>query len=214
MKRRARDGFTLLELLLSISILALITGAIMGGINLGRRTWETTRASEALDEVESAVRSVAALVGRSYLVANEQQPMASPQVPGQQQQQLVFQGGRDACRFVTLSQGGAQWGGLILTEIGGEPGREGPELAVWTRVYRPAEGFSPKRGDMKRTVVLANLASFELAFYGSQEQGRPAAWSPNWINPAALPDLVAIKIGANRLGRVIEAAATVAVRPQ
>lgn len=217
MKRRAPDGFTLLEMLLAISLISLITGSIMGGVTLGRRAWETTRASEALDEVESAVRGVSGLVARGYLFSLDQQNF-TPQnaLEGQQQQQrLVFQGAPDACRFVSLSEGGAQWGGLILTEIGADPGTDGTAaLAVWTRVFRPKEGFAPTRAEMKRTVVLEGLASIELSFFGVQEQGKPAVWSPIWKNATALPSLVSIRIGANRLGRVIEAQATVAIRQQ
>ncbi len=213
MKRRAPDGFTLLEMLLAISLIALITGSIMGGLHLGRRAWETTRASEALDEVENAARGVTGLIGRSYLFSTEQQQSGPTPPPGQQQQQLrMFQGAPEACRFVMLSEGGAQWGGLILTEIGGEPGNESVELAVWTRVFRLQEGFGPSRGDMRKTVLLRNIASFELAYFGSPEEGRPPVWSAAWTNPKRMPTLVSVKIAANRLGRVIQAAATVAIR--
>lgn len=209
MKRRAPDGFTLLEMLLAISLIALITGSIMGGLHLGRRTWETTRASEALDEVESAARGVTGLIARSYLLSTEQQ-QGLPPPP--EQQLRVFQGAPEACRFVMLSEGGAQWGGLILTEIGGAPGNESVELAVWTRVFRLQEGFAPSRGEMRKTVLLRNIASFELAYFGSPEEGRPKVWSAAWTNPKHMPELVSVKIGANRLGRVIEVAATVAIR--
>lgn len=205
MKRRAADGFTLLELLLAISLMAMITSSIMGGVHLGRRAWETSRASEVLDEVESAVHGVAGLIARSYSIAPDPNSLTPPP---------LFQGRPESCRFVALSEGGAQWAGLILTEIGGGEGREGPELVVWTKVYHPKEGFSPSREEMRKTVVLENVASFQLAFFGAQEQGRPASWSQGWNNPKSQPTLVSIKIGANRLGRVIEAAATVALRQQ
>ncbi|WP_442756666.1 prepilin-type N-terminal cleavage/methylation domain-containing protein [Methylocystis sp. JAN1] len=219
MRRRAPDGFTLLELLLAISLLSLITASIMGGIHLGVRAWDTTRASESLDEVESATRATAGLIGRGYTIATDQLQ--------QQRQQLSAEppppplaGSANAVSFVALSEGGAQWGGLILTEIGIDNGPEGSELAVWTRPYRPREGLVVERGAMKKTVVLKNLAYFELAYFGVQQaqqgivqqQRQAPAWSPAWASHAGLPELVAIKIGANRLGQVIEAQATVAIR--
>jgi general secretion pathway protein J len=215
MKRRARDGFTLLELLLAISLLSLITASIMGGIHLGARAWDATRASDALDEVENAARATAALIGRGYAVATEQtqqQVMSEGPPP-------PFAGTANAASFVALSEGGAQWGGLILTEIGVDAAPGGSELAVWTKPYRPREGLAIGRGAMTKTVVLKDVAFFELSYFGAQQaqqglaqQRRPPAWSRAWASRAGLPELVTIKIGANRLGRVVEIQATVALR--
>ncbi len=202
MKLRAADGFTLLEMLLAISLVALIVSSIMGGVHLGRRTWEATRASEALDEVERAVRGVATLIARSFPLPPA--PGPAPPVPS-------FLGSPEGCRFVALSEGGAQWAGLVLTEIGLDAERDGG-LAVWTKVFRPREGASLPRAAMRRTAILSDLAFFRLAFFGAQEEGRPATWSQGWNNPKVLPELVSIRLGANRLGRVLEVEATVALR--
>lgn len=201
MKRPAPNGFTLLELLLAISLMALIVSTIMGGVSIGRRAWETSHASEALDEVETAARGVASLLARSFVQASEARTISTPQV--------IFQGTREGCRFVALSDGGAQWGGLLVVEIGGD----GTELAVWTRVYRPLEAPGLKRAEMRKTVLLRNVASFELAFFGSLQDAKRLGWSSEW-NDANLPQLVSIRIGAYRLGRAIEAKATVALPQQ
>ena len=206
MKARKRAGFTLLELLLAVSLLALITGAILGGLHLGRRAWETSRASESLDEVENALRAVASLLARNYPVPIAAQDATSGQV--------LFIGRSDACRFVALSEGGAQWGGLILAEIAGAEARNGAELAVWTKVFRPSEGLDVPREAMTRTVVLRDLVSFELSYFGAPEPGRPPVWSEKWSGRVALPQLIGVKIGARRLGRVVEIATTVAPRQQ
>ena len=58
MKRRAADGFTLLELLLAISLMAMITSSIMGGVHLGRRAWETSRASDSSNENDPCLRVI------------------------------------------------------------------------------------------------------------------------------------------------------------
>jgi general secretion pathway protein J len=208
MKRRAPDGFTLLELLLAISLLSLITASIMGGVHLGRRSWETTRASDALDEIESAMRAATGLVAKSFAFTPEQaQPNAA-------EQPSLFLGTPTGCRFVALSEGGAQYGGLILTEIGVENRTGGAALVVWTKVYRPKEGLSPDRAAMKKTVVLTDLTGLELSYFGSQQLGSPPAWNSAWNSATSIPALVSIKFGAKRLGRVIDMASTVALRQQ
>ncbi len=208
MKPPRRNGFTLLELLLAISLLSLITAAIMGGIHLGRRSWETSRASEALDEVESALRAASSLVAKSFVV------FPTEVQPGQTEPPPIFQGVGKGCRFVMLSEGGAQWGGLILAEIGIDNGPGGEELAVWTKVYRPREGFGVARETMRKTVILEGLAGVSFSYFGAQQPGQAPVWSAAWNSSKALPSLVSIKIGAQRLGRVIEAASTTATRQQ
>jgi general secretion pathway protein J len=213
MKRHAPDGFTLLELLLAVSLLSLITASIMGGIHLGRRSWETSRASEALDDVESAVRATTGLLARSFLVAPNQatQSLGGPQP--------VFLGAANGVRFVALSDGGAQWGGLIVTEIGVGDGQDGGALAVWTKPYRPQEALSGGREAMKKTIVADGLASIRFGYYGAPEATPgepppPPVWSENWRSVSNLPALVSVTIVLRRLGRDIEATATVALRQQ
>ncbi len=199
MRRPQPNGFTLLELLLAVSLMALIVSTIMGGVGIGRRAWETSHASEALDEVETAARGVASLLARSFPQATEARTIGTPQA--------IFQGTQNGCRFIALSDGGAQWGGLLVVEIGGE----GTDLVVWTSVYRPLEAARLGREAMRKTVLLRGVASFELAFFGPLREAKGLGWSPIWSEATNLPQLVSIRIGADRLGRVIETAATVAL---
>jgi general secretion pathway protein J len=213
MKRRAPDGFTLLELLLAVSLLSMITASIMGGIHLGRRSWETSRASDALDEGESAVRVTTGLLSKAFLAAPDQTQSLQGPPP-------VFVGSAGGCRFIALSEGGAQWGGLILTEIGVENGPDGPALAVWTKVYRPQEGLGAGRAGMKKTIVADGLSAIRFAYYGAPEEApgqaqlRAPAWSEAWRSATNLPALVSVRIVLRRMGRDIEVSAAVAPRQQ
>lgn len=206
MKARARDGFTLLELLLAISLLALITGSILGGLHLGRRAWETSRASESLDEVENALRAVTGLFARSYPVPIATQDASTGQV--------LFEGQPNVCRFILLSDGGAQWGGLLVAEIGGETDGSDSTLSIWTSVFRDAQSADAGRETMTRTPILKTLVAFRLSYFGVLEQGKPPVWTDVWSHRVALPKLIAVTIAANRAGRVIELSATVATRQQ
>lgn len=210
MKRHKPDGFTLLEMLLAISLLSLITASIMGGVHLGQRSWETNRASEALDEVESALRAVTGLLSKSFLIAPGQngQVLQKPTTP--------FLGDVEHCRFVVASDGGAQWGGLILTDIGVDKGPEGEALVVWTKPYRPQEGLAVGNEVMKKTVVAGGLVSIRFSYYGARAQAagetQGPAWGANWNSVSILPALVSVKIVLRRLGRDLDASAIVALR--
>ncbi|MGO9772919.1 MAG: prepilin-type N-terminal cleavage/methylation domain-containing protein [Roseiarcus sp.] len=202
MKSGARAGFTLLELLLSITLLALITGAIVGGLHFGKRAWETGKTYEEVDQVEEAARALAEQLARAYSVF-----VTSPD----KLQIIGFVGQPERCRFIELSEGEAQWGGLILTEIAGD-GAQGDNLAVWTRLYRPAEGFSIARTAMRMTPLLRNAANFKLSYFGVIEKDHPPVWSDVWVNREALPLLVAVTVGAKRSGHIVDVSSTVALR--
>jgi general secretion pathway protein J len=203
MKRRVRNGFTLLELLLAIALLAMITSAILGGIHLGRRAWESTRASDAIDDVENAARAFTAQISRIYPVTPAK-PSAAPVI--------MFRGLANALRGVVLSEGGAQWGGLITTEVGSIASPNGADLSVWTQVFRETEGPGPVRDDMRMTILLRELDFLELSYFGYVSKNKPPIWTSEWIDRSELPILISFKIGAKRLGRTITASMVVPVR--
>lgn len=207
MKLRGRDGFTLLELLVTMGLVSIIMGTIVGGLQIGRRAWESAKASETIDEVEGATRAIASQIAKSFPTTIQ------PQTGQQQVMQAGFAGAPDAIRFVELNEGGAQWGGLVLTEIAGENVGSGAEVAIWTSVYRPSSALTPQRSSMVRTTIVKDVAAFQLSYFGELDKGR-FGWTDNWRQRQNFPKLVSIKLGVNRLGRVVEASATVALRMQ
>ncbi len=214
MKFRHADGFTLIELLLAVTLLSLITASIMGGVHLGRRSWETSRVSESLDELETAVHAIRDLLGRSFIITPDQT------TPGLKEKPLTFMGAPNGCRFVVLSEGGAQWGGLIITEVGVENGPDGAALLVWTKPYRPQSGLMIDRADMQKTILAEGLVSIRFDYFGAvepvpgQERISQPVWIGNWRSVTSLPSLVSVTIVLRRLGRDVRANAVMALRQQ
>src|SRR3569833_1378303 len=67
-RRRSEQGLTLIELLLSLAILAILTGFLAGGLSMARQAFAADRASEIGSETSAAIQTVAALL-RSALPA-------------------------------------------------------------------------------------------------------------------------------------------------
>jgi general secretion pathway protein J len=199
MTRKARAGFTLLEMLLAITLLSLIMGALLGGLHMGRRSWETGRTYEGVSEVEEAARAIGDQLARIYPV---QVPMRDNAAA------VAFLGGPDSCRLVALSEGGAQYGGLVLTEIGGDGGGVG----LWTQVFRAPDWSTVGRGAMNAVAVLRDAAYFRLSYFGEVERGKPPVWTEQWVDREGLPLLVGVRLGGRRSGKVVDASFVVAVR--
>jgi general secretion pathway protein J len=204
MRRRAADGFTLLELLVALSLLGMMIVSLTGGLRLGMRAWESGRVSASLDDAEIAVRAVANQIERAY-PASLRRPNGPPV--------MAFDGRSDSCRFVALSEGEAQWGGLVTTEIGAENEVGRRVLNAWTRVFRE-EDFDAGREAMRETRLIDNLAYLRLAYYGASDPSQPSLWRDEWRQAAVPPKLVSVRIGLRRGNGVLERSATVALRQQ
>lgn len=201
MKIRPRDGFTLLELLIALSLVGMIVAALMGGLRIGTRAWESGQTSASLDEAEFAARAIAEQFERTF-PASLRGDAGAPTI--------AFDGGPKSCRFVALSEGDAQWGGLVTTEIGGDDSPRGQVLAAWTRVFRESD-FGEPRDAMRRTVLLENLAYLKLSYFGATAPAQPELWRDNWRNASLPPRLVAVRVGMRGPRGVIETSATAAL---
>lgn len=195
--RRRRAGFTLLEVLLAVTLLSMITSAILGGLHLGKRAWETGRDYEGVNEVEEAANALAAILARAYPV---------PVAHGDRDQTVAFQGRANRIRLVATSEGGASWAGLDILEIG----VSGPDLVISTDVFR-ADSWRSADGS-RRVKALAGVEAFELAYFGSVEQDAPPRWSNSWVDQHQPPRLVSAKVVALRRGKRIGVSFTIAIR--
>lgn len=196
--RRSR-GFTLIEALLSIALMSLIVGTIAGGFRLGKRVWDTGRDYEGVQEVEEAAGALAAILARAFPVQLNRRDGAPT---------VAFEGRPDRIRLVTTSDGGADWGGLALTEIS----VSGDDLALRSGVLRPEAWFGGTGGPSRSAIALRGLAAFELAYFGSPEPNAPAAWTKSWVQRVAAPKLVSVRLTAKRNGRLIDASFIVRLR--
>jgi general secretion pathway protein J len=202
MRRSPRSGFTLLEMLLAITLLSLIVSSILGGLHLGRRAWEAGKTYETVSEIEESARAINGEISRALSI----------RIPRANNEQIVaFLGLPDSCRFLALSEGGAQWGGLILTEIGLSQ-EANDEVALWSRVFRPAEDFEQSRETLRRVSLLRDAVYFRLSYFGQIENGRPPIWTDRWIGRMTLPQLVSVRVAGKSSGRTVDVSFVVALR--
>jgi general secretion pathway protein J len=163
-RRRAEQGLTLIELLLSIAILAVLTAFLAGGLSMGRRAFDADRSSAIGSETDAAIQVIATVIGSALPV---------PASSSEQQATVLFDGRQGAMSFVGLSEGRSLRGGPHRISLR----QDGAELVL--NVMAPAA--AAKKSDVPEpsvpgVVVLRGVREVKFGYFG---RTKPAA-APGW----------------------------------
>lgn len=186
-RRRSEQGLTLIELLLSLAILAILTGFLAGGLAMARQAFATDRASEIASETSAAIQTVAALVGSALPVRPDP---SGPKDATSAKEPAGFDGRSEAIAFVGLSEGRSLRGGphkIVLR-------RSGSDLVADFTPFERARAKDSPEPDATRVVVLSGVREIRIGYFGTLDPKVKPAWRADWLRAERLPDLVSIRI--------------------
>lgn len=172
-------GFTLLELLIAVVLVALLTGILLAAFRFEARQLDR----QATRLGQSAEVPVAYSFLRDHLAdARPIPPVNSSGVA------IAFDGGATRVSFVGAAPQGALRGGLYLFAIDGTSAR----LQVhWQRF----EGLLPAAdAGAGEALLLDRVRRVALTYFGSLEPGSDPQWHGEWRNRAYLPALVRLDL--------------------
>jgi general secretion pathway protein J len=173
--KESEAGFTLLELLIATTLLALLSLVLFSGMRFGTRSWDRAESSTAGgNEIRRAQEAIADALGRAY----PELQMKDPTDP-----HVYFDGRADRVTFLGPDRTIA--GALAVFTVE----REGSDLVMITT---PELARDPARQTLRR-VLLKDVASFALAYYGAIKQDDPPRWTPDWRDRMRLPGLVRVQ---------------------
>jgi general secretion pathway protein J len=181
-RRRGEEGFTLLELLVALSILALLLPLLFAGLRTGTLAWSHTAVSST-----DTMMAAQAFLRRQIEAAYPAHIFDQAGGPGR----TDFDGQATALEFLTPApERNGSFARLHLTTA-----RSSDRLnltARW-RLDLPAALISARTET--ESVLVENIATLELAYFGTLEAdvGEPPRWHGAWIDPT-MPRLVRIRV--------------------
>ncbi|NJO34670.1 MAG: prepilin-type N-terminal cleavage/methylation domain-containing protein [Rhodospirillales bacterium] len=194
---RREDGFTLVEILVSLALLTFIVGLLAGALQFARGTWE---AAANID------RHAGHDMAESFLRArlSEAMPLYERAIGGTVR--VAFSGTADTLSFVAPAPNGPHGAGLYQYALGLAAGAGHNVLTVALAPYvakRAGQGAETARDDH---VLVPNVKSFGLRYYGRNHQRAQPAWHSAWTRTDILPELVEISLvhGEGALSIAIE----------
>jgi general secretion pathway protein J len=177
------EGFTLIEVVVALTLFALLLVFLFGGLRFGNRA-----VSVGTDMIERAVAlTTAETFLRNQLAAAEPLPITSDN----QRREVTFDGRRDAVDFVALPPAYLVGGGFHWLRVGLEKTSGGNALVVrWQPLRRDESGETLNGMD----VLLQGVNDVAFSYFGSPDGVEPRSWHDEWHNAAFLPALVRVRI--------------------
>ena len=183
-------GFTLLEMLVAILVLALLMTAAFGAVRLAGRSYETGINRSAMTE---ETRTVSDFLRRQFA----QLVPVSWRDDGPQ---YAFAGDPTSIRFVAPAPRHPAAGGLLIYTLGIRNTHGSQSLVLAYQLFDPGQ---PDRqiGESASQLVLAEgIDAISFQFYGSVEVGHSApSWREVWPQEEnSLPELVKISLTSTK----------------
>lgn len=179
-------GFTLIEVLLAVALMAMIMALAYGGLRASTRA--AYRGEERIANVQN-MRMAHQFVRRQL---NQVLPLA---YMSDDQDRITFEGDSNKITFVSSMPGYLGFGGPQVQSIALEPGEQGLDL-----VLRHLPLAASDDGGLDNTdaiVLLEGIERGQFSFLGRDELGEIGEWESYWEQVEAPPESISLELELN-----------------
>ena len=180
--RSGQRGFTLLELIVSLSILGLLMVLLFSGMRFG------IRASDSGNDETNRVVQIRLAQGTLRRQLRQASPIHNRNPDNTKQ--IIFTGASDELSYVAPLAGAVT--GLYLITVRSD--MTGNKLVMEYVPWAPGVENAAAQSDRSEVVLLESVEEARFAYLGTAYPGRPAVWMDRWESTTTLPRLVHIEV--------------------
>jgi general secretion pathway protein J len=199
-------GFTLVEVLLALSLMSMLLALAYGGLRAATRAADR---GQTILEDSGRIRMAHQFVRKQL---NQMMPLVFAESEDRVER-MVFLGSADRIRFVAPMPGYLGFGGPQVQELAIVQGDDSLELVL---SHALLQGFEEELLFERLPVpLLEHIEHAEFSFLGRDENGELTAWTTSWTETGTLPESVALEVefGAGVYIRWPQLTASVRVDP-
>jgi general secretion pathway protein J len=187
MSARAQRGFTLIEMIVAMALLAAMMALLYSGITFALRSWDAGAAN--------GQRVADRRIGENFL-RRELMELFPMRWKDPMTLKFAFDGQRDTLRFVSSRPAGVTQGGLSLVGLAVEQGATPREHHFVMRRAMPddaAKDFGPL-DQADRIVLVEDVNDVTFAYFGSENDFTDPKWYDTWTFDGRIPQMVRISM--------------------
>ena len=183
--RRRPAGFTLVELLLAITLMSILLGLTYSGLRAATRS---SLRGELILAAAGNLRASHQFIRRQV---NQMLPLSFAETDDLEELRIVFQGDANHIQYVAPMPGYLGAGGPQVQLIEVVSGDDGESFIQFSHAL--LQGYTEDRlRDRDPVILLERVNSAGFEFLGEDEDGELTGWSANWDREDVLP--VAVRL--------------------
>jgi general secretion pathway protein J len=180
-----QSGFTLIEMLLAVTLLALLIAGAYGGIRTAAKAMHAgERAIDRADRLRTAQVFLRTQLGHILPLSYERDDTNNTT--------HVFDGGAQAMRFVASMPGYLSRGGPYVETLELTRGANGLQLVFTDSMLNGYDAADPKTDEP--VVIMDGIRAGQFQYRTLDDQGQLTDWFSDWPDPSITPLMIRISL--------------------